>query len=93
MGFSFFKQRKPRQFNLKYRYYDEQKERIAQSEARVRKKLGLDGEDDKPERLLKYGVFRNSVESAREDKKRMMRMGVIIGLLLIFAYTFFYYAG
>lgn len=93
MGFSFFKQRKPRQFNLKYRYYDEQKERIAQSEARVRKKLGLDGEDDKPKRLLKYGVFRNSVESAREDKKRMMRMGVIIGLLLIFAYTFFYYAG
>ena len=93
MGFSFFKQRKPRQFNLKYRYYDEQKERIAQSEARVRKKLGLEDGSEKPERLLKYGVFRNSVESAKEDKKRMMRFGVIIGVLLIFAYTFFYYAG
>ena len=93
MGFSFFKQRKPRQFNLKYRYYDEQKERIAQSEVRVRKRLGLDGGDEQPERLLKYGVFRNSVESARRDKNRMMRFGVILGLLLIFAYMFFYYAG
>ena len=93
MGFSFFRQRKPRQFNLKYRYYDEQKESIAQSEARVRKKLGLDEGSDSHERILKHGVFRSSVESAREDKNRMMRFGIIIGLLLIFTYMFFHYAG
>ncbi len=93
MGFSFFRQRKPRQFNLKYRYYDEQKERIAQSEARVRKKLGYVDGTESGERLLKHGVFRSTVESAKEDKSRMMRLGVVVGLLLIFAYAFFYYAG
>ena len=93
MGFSFFRQQKPRQFNLKYRYYDEQKERIAQSEARVRKKLGLDDGTENRERILKHGVFRNTVENTKDDKNRMMRLGVIVGLLLIFAYIFFYYAG
>ena len=41
----FFKLRKPRQFNLKPRYYDEHKERLQQSEERVRKELQMESEN------------------------------------------------
>ena len=92
MGFLFFKQQKPRKLNIKYRYYDEHKERLKESEARVRKKLGIEPPDTKPERTLKYGVFRDSIDSAKEDKNRMIRFGVILGLLIFFAYFFFFYA-
>ena len=40
-----FKLRKPRQFNLKPRYYDEHKERLQQSEERVRKELEMECEN------------------------------------------------
>lgn len=87
-----FKLRKPRKYNVKYRLYDEQKERIRESEARVRKKLGLDTDDDEP-RILRPGVFRDSVDASREEKNRNTKLGIIIGLLLIFAYVFIHYAG
>lgn len=87
-----FKLRKPRKYNVKYRYYDEQKERLRESEARVRKKLGLESDDSEP-RILRPGVFRDSVEASRDEKSRNMKLGIIIGLLLIFAYVFIHYAG
>lgn len=87
-----FKLRKPRKYNVKYRLYDEQKERIRESEARVRKKLGLDADEEEP-RILRPGVFRGSVDASREEKNRNMKLGIIMGLLLIFAYVFIHYAG
>lgn len=88
-----FKIRKPRQYNVKYRYYDEHKERLQQSEARVRKKLGMDVDDSASTGVLHKGVFRNSIDSTKEEKSRNMRFGIIIGVLLIFAYCFIHYAG
>ncbi|MCQ2368897.1 MAG: hypothetical protein MJ007_00255 [Paludibacteraceae bacterium] len=88
-----FKIRKPRQYNVKYRYYDEHKERLQQSEARVRKKLGMDVDDSASTGVLHRGVFRNSIDSTKEEKSRNMRFGIIIGVLLIFAYCFIHYAG
>jgi len=90
---SLFKQRKPRPFNLKYRVYDEHKERLRESEARVRKKLGLETEDAAEPRVLRPGVFRESVDASRDEKSRNMRLGIIIGLLLICAYLIIHYAG
>ncbi len=88
-----FNLRKPRKYNVKYRFYDEQKERIKESEERVRKKLGLNTENEAHPHTLRRGVFRDSVESTREEKSRNMRFGIIIGILLIFAYCFIHYAG
>ncbi len=88
-----FKVRKPRQYNVKYRYYDEHKERLQQSEARVRKKLGMDVDDSASTGVLHRGVFRNTIDSTKDEKSRLVRFGVILGLLLIFAYTFIHYAG
>jgi len=92
MGF-LFNLRKPRKFNVKYRFYDEQKERIRESEARVRKKMGIEAEGDEKYHALHRGVFRDSVEDSRSEKNRNVRFGIILGVLLILLYALFHYAG
>ncbi len=94
--FGFFKTQRPRQFNLKYRYYDEQKERLRESEERVRKKLGLDKDGNKnakysvdPERIR--GSMRGSLEDSRQKKRNNVRYGIFIGFILICLYLFYHY--
>lgn len=94
MGF-LFNLRKPRQYNVKYRIYDEQKERLRESEARVREKLGMEKSDDtkRSSGRLEYGVFRDSIDNSRAEKSRNMRFGIIVGVFLMLAYLLIHYAG
>jgi hypothetical protein len=88
-----FKIRKPRQFNLKPRYYDEHKERLQQSEERVRKQLDMEVDNQKKHSFEDSirGKFRESLEDTRADKNSKMRMGIIIGVILVGIYLFFNY--
>jgi hypothetical protein len=90
---SIFKLRKPRQFNLKPRYYDEHKERLQQSEERVRKQLDMEVDNQKKHSFEDSirGKFRESLEDTRADKNSKMRMGIIIGVILVGIYLFFNY--
>lgn len=88
-----FKLRKPRQFNLKPRYYDEHKERLQQSEERVRKQLNMEVDNQKKHSFEDSirGKFRESLEDTRADKNSKMRMGIIIGVILVGIYLFLNY--
>jgi hypothetical protein len=90
---SIFKLRKTRQFNLKPRYYDEHKERLKQSEERVRKQLDMEVDNQKKHSFEDSirGKFRESLEDTRADKNSKMRMGIIIGVILVGIYLFFNY--
>ena len=89
----FFKLRKPRQFNLKPRYYDEHKERLQQSEERVRKQLNMEVENQKKHSFEDSirGKFRESLEDTRADKSSKMRLGIIIGIIIVGVYLFINY--
>lgn len=90
----FGQQRKPRQFNLKYRYYDEHKERLKESEARVRKQLGMEVDDRreyKPNAENIHNAFRSALEDSRRKKRESVRLGIAIGLFIIIAYLFVHY--
>ena len=90
---SIFKLRKPRQFNLKPRYYDEHKERLQQSEERVRKELQMETENMKKHSFEDSirGKFRESLEDTRADKSSKMRLGIIIGIIIVGVYLFINY--
>ena len=90
---SIFKLRKPRQFNLKPRYYDEHKERLQQSEERVRKQLNMEQENARKHSFVDSirGKFRESLEDTKADKNSKMRMGIIIGVILVGIYLFLNY--
>ena len=92
----FFPKTEIRQFNLKPRYYDEHKERIAQSRERVRKQLGLAAESDNPPKAHPdnlHGAFRESLNQTRSEKRQKMVLGLSIGLLLLIFVVFMHYAG
>ena len=90
---SIFKIRKPRQFNLKPRYYDEHKERLQQSEERVRKELEMEYESKRKHSFEDSirGKFRESLEDTRADKSSKMRLGIIIGIIIVGVYLFINY--
>ena len=88
------KQRRPRQFNLKYRYYDEHKERLRESEERVRKQLGMDKDKKEgyrvdPERIR--NSMRDTLEDSRQKKRDMVRLGIVLGFVVICFYLFIHY--
>lgn len=88
----FLKQRKPRQFNLKYRYYDEHKERLKESEARVRKQMGMEAKNEykvDPDRIR--NSMREALEESRQKKRDMVRLGIVIGFILICTYLVVHY--
>ena len=89
----FFKLRKPRQFNLKPRYYDEHKERLQQSEERVRKELQMESE-----KMNKHsfedaipGKIRETLEDSRIQKTNKTKVGVMIGVIALAVYLFLNY--
>lgn len=88
----FFNQRKPKAFQLKPRYYDEHKERLAESEERVRKELGLDKEEKETntgyEQRIR-GKFRQEIEGAKERKNAKVRLSIIIAILFFVAYMLY----
>lgn len=88
-----FKLRKPRQFNLKPRYYDEHKERLQQSEERVRKELNMEQENKRKHSFEDSirGKFKENLEDTRADKNYKMRMGVLLGIIVIGLYLFLNY--
>ena len=90
---SIFKIRKPRQFNLKPRYYDEHKERLQQSEERVRKELEMEYESKRKHSFEDSirGKFRESLEDTRADKSSKMRLGIIVGIIIVGVYLFINY--
>ena len=88
----FMKQRRPRQFNLKYRYYDVHKERLRESEERVRKQLGMDKKEGyrvDPERIR--NSMRDTLEDSRQKKRDMVRLGIVLGFVVICFYLFIHY--
>ena len=94
MALLFFRQRKPRKFEIKPRYYDEHKDRLAQSEARVRKELGLEENKKDTNRFDNiHNALFNSLERNRQEKNSKMRLGIILGIFVIVIYLFFHYAG
>lgn len=95
MGISipFFKQRKPRSFNLKPRYYDEHKERLAESEERVRKELGLKNEESATanngyEARIR-GKFRQQLDGAKERKNAKIRLSIVIAIIFFVGYMLY----
>ena len=88
-----FKLRKPRQFNLKPRYYDEHKERLQQSEERVRNELEMEYESKRKHSFEDSirGKFIEILEDTRADKSSKMRLGIIIGIIIVSAYLFINY--
>lgn len=90
---SIFKQRKPRQFNLKPRYYDEHKERLQQSEDRVRKELEMELENKRKhsyEDAIR-GKFRGDIEDSREKKNHKVKIGIMISTIIAIVYIIFNY--
>ncbi len=84
----FFHRPKPRQFNLTPRYYDEHKERIAESKKRV----GIDVDEkasEKPYQPTIKGTFGNVSESLKSKNRGNIRMGVIIGIAALVLYLLF----
>ncbi|MBP7210101.1 MAG: hypothetical protein KBA02_02815 [Paludibacteraceae bacterium] len=94
MALLFFSQRKPKKFKIKPRYYDEHKDRLAQSEARVRKELGIE-ENKKNTNSYDniHNALFNSLDRNRQEKNSKMRLGIILGIFVIVIYLFFHYAG
>lgn len=88
-----FKIRKPRQFNLKPRYYDEHKERLQQSEERVRKELEMECENKRKHSFEDSirGKFRESLEDNRAQKTYKTKVGVMIGVIALAIYLFLNY--
>ncbi len=85
----FFSQRKPRAFQLKPRYYDEHKERLAESEERVRKELGL--QQEKAQKPTSYedrirGKFKASIEDAPQRKNAKIRLSIVIAIVFFVVY-------
>ena len=90
---SIFKQRKPRQFNLKPRYYDEHKERLQQSEDRVRKELEMELENKRKhsyEDAIR-GKFKGAIEDSREKKNHKVKIGIMISAIIAIVYIIFNY--
>ena len=88
-----FKIRKPRQFNLIPRYYDEHKERLQQSEERVRKELEMECENKRKHSFEDSirGKFRESLEDNRAQKTYKTKVGVMIGVIALAIYLFLNY--
>lgn len=89
-----FKQRRPRQYTMKYRYYDEHKERLAESAKRVRAMQEQATEEDK---ILSaddvHAAYRGSLDKTRAEKKEKTAIGLIIGMALLVIYLILHYAG
>jgi len=87
--FTFFRTPKPKGFNHKLIYYNEQKEEMREREARIKRELGLSDGDEhyvpnikgrfKSDRVKKYSQSRNSA----------FRVLIILFVLLLIAYLFF----
>ncbi|MBP6230182.1 MAG: hypothetical protein KA397_00830 [Paludibacteraceae bacterium] len=86
---SFFHRPKPRQFHVTPRYYDEHKERIAESQKRV----GLDKENEGKNRTTYSssikGTFGNVSEMMKSKNRQNIRMGVILGVVALVLYFLF----
>ncbi len=83
-----FKQRKPRQYNLKPRYYDEHKERLQQSEERVRRELEMEVENKKKhsyENAIR-GKFKETIQDSREKKNDKVKLGILISTIVAIVY-------
>lgn len=92
LNIPFFNQRKPRTFQLKPRYYDEHKERLAQSEERVRKELGMEQEQANHARGYEQrirGKFQESIEGATQRKNAKVRLSLIIAIIFFVAYMLY----
>jgi hypothetical protein len=87
---SFFHRPKPRQFHLTPRYYDEHKERIAES----RKRVGLDNENKENDTNAYYsssikGKFGNVTSNLKNKNRQNIGIGIAIGVIALILYFFF----
>ena len=100
MGFfGFYKIRKPRAYAPKPIYWDPEKERMQEREARIKKEMGLVSQDEEFQSNVKGSlvgstthlrrkVERGETSSSRTDKS--IKIAVALVLLLILGYYLFY---
>ncbi len=82
-----FKQRKTRGFNLKSRYYDEDKERRDNVLRTKNEKIPFEDKEKYRERLRQNWEYRRSTSSS---KNYGMRLVIIFGVLVALVYALFY---
>lgn len=96
--FSFYKQRKPRQYDHKPIYWDPRKEDLEMRERRVRRELGMQEslENYKPDikgsfvegtTHLKRSQSKGHTERSRRYSN--VRLGVILAVLIVLFYVLF----
>jgi len=88
---SLFKLSKPRQFNLKPRYWDPVKEERNARTRRIDAELGMEGEEDAYRPYIGRGDFRKGLSRGKRDVKRnhlssTIRIMAIVLLLTILIY-------
>ncbi len=88
--FTFFKTGKPKGFNYKPIYYNEQKEEMKEREARIKRELGLNDEDTPFVPNIK-GKFRSKrLNKYSQSRQSTVRILIILFLLLLAAYFVFF---
>ena len=91
MGMKFFHMPRSKQFNMPYRFYDPQKEEMAEREARIKAELGIkeEGEKNKASSGSYHGSikgsFRQGLSRGRfaEQQRRKSNIRVIVILVLL----------
>lgn len=83
-----FKQRKPRNFSLKGRYYDEDKERRNNLLRKKDEKIPFDDKEKYRERLRQNWEYRRSTGASQNFGLRLV---VIIAILLVLVYALFFW--
>lgn len=89
---SFFKQYRPKEFNLIPRYYDPDKERREERVRRIKLELGIKDEGDEYVPSIQKGSMTNFFrqKTKRVHRYTAIRLVVIILVLILISYVFFY---
>jgi len=88
MKIVFFKTPKPKRFNLRTRYYDEEKEYWKQR----RRELGISKDGKKPDFSSRIGKDWRRVRESSSVRKRKANVSVIIyiAIVIVLLYYFFF---
>jgi hypothetical protein len=97
--FSFYKVRKPRQFEHKPIYWDPRKEDLEKRTQRIKRELGMEDPDEnyKPDIKGKFiegtshlKKSRMKGDDIRNRKYKNIRLGVILVVLIVLLYVLFF---
>ncbi|MCB8963799.1 MAG: hypothetical protein H6536_01995 [Bacteroidales bacterium] len=88
--FSFFKPTKPKGFNYKPIYYNEQKEEMKEREVRIKRELGLNDPDQLYVPNIKGRFRANSPYRNSRSGRSTVRFLLILFALMLLAYFIFF---